>query len=104
LTYVGFVQCPYCPSLFVDKAELEKHLSGKAESKYHPPCSKGDYNNCEKCLHPKKQLCKRDVYFCRDDLTCLKYSLFNYHCCHGGGPACNLWRRKTNQIIETGGV
>jgi hypothetical protein len=73
------------------------------DSKYHPPCSKGVYD-CENCKRADKAQCKRDVYFCRDDLTCQRYNLNDYHCSHGGGPACNLWRRKSNLMIETGGL
>ena len=43
------------------------------QSKYHPPCSKGVYD-CENCKRDDKAHCKRDVYFCRDDLTCPNYS------------------------------
>jgi hypothetical protein len=68
-------------------------------SKYHPPCSLGVYD-CERCLHPNKSLCARDLYFCRDDRRCPNYDLLNYHCCHGGGPSCRVWKLQTNFMAE----
>jgi hypothetical protein len=69
--------------------------SSKLDSKYHPPCSKGVYD-CGSCRRPDKSQCTKDLYFCRDDLTCPGYDLNKYKCCHGGGVVCRHWCHHTN--------